>query len=469
MTSTPNKGYPLQVTATNVGTWGTVANSTFSTIDNNLGGTLALSVAGSSDVLLTASQAQNLIYNLTGALTGNIDVAFPQQGGFYFVNNQTSGAFTLTLKATGCTGSVPVPQGTQVVTYVDATGLVIGVTGTQYNFVAGAVGGTANALTVAQTFPVNFSLNNGTFITFTPSNNNTGSATLNVGGTGAVTIQKLGAVGLINLESGDLFDGVPVIAQYNGSVWIALNVVFAAVPAVQTSDFGLSFAQWFQLQVCTAALTITVTQTTNLTYYFTCSIMAVGGGVVITPNAADVITVGGTVLAAGASYTLPQGSFADFSTDANGNIYLKVSYPFLPGQIPGTSTNDNASAGNVGQFITGSAGGVSLTNSTPANITSISLTAGDWDVWGIFSGAATGNITTWLGSVSSTSGTAGGLGTLGTALLETPASSGTQSVIPTGTARFSLSTTTTIYLVGQCNFSTGTCTGAGTIGARRVR
>ena len=57
MTNTPNKGYTNQATATNSGTWGVVLNSNFTTIDNNLGGTLTLSVAGNTNVTLTAAQS----------------------------------------------------------------------------------------------------------------------------------------------------------------------------------------------------------------------------------------------------------------------------------------------------------------------------------------------------------------------------------------------------------------------------
>jgi len=56
-----------------------------------------------------------------------------------------------------------------------------------------------------------------------------------------------------------------------------------------------------------------------------------------------------------------------------------------PGQLPGTTTNDNASAGNVGQYITSSVAspGTSVgTTGSTVNITSILLTAGDWDVHG---------------------------------------------------------------------------------------
>lgn len=80
------------------------------------------------------------------------------------------------------------------------------------------------------------------------------------------------------------------------------------------------------------------------------------------------------------------------------------------GQRTGTATSDNADAGNVGEYVSslmaaGSA--VALTTATPASMTSISLTAGDWDVDAVFD--FTGNITTTVnylaGSISLTNAT----------------------------------------------------------------
>jgi hypothetical protein len=120
MTNTTNKGYNLQVTGSNVGTWGTVLNSILSTIDTNIGSTLALSVAGNSNVTLSSSQAGYLIHNLTGALTGNIQYIFPS-GGFYQVKNNTSGSYTLTVNVTGGSGGVTIPQGSSAIVFVDTT------------------------------------------------------------------------------------------------------------------------------------------------------------------------------------------------------------------------------------------------------------------------------------------------------------------------------------------------------------
>lgn len=138
----------------------------------------------------------------------------------------------------------------------------------------------------------------------------------------------------------------------------------------------------------------------------------------------------------------------------------------------GTATNDNAVAGNVGEFSTAqlvSGSAVSLTTATPTNITSLSLTAGDWQCWGVVDYVATGATTTAFKSgLSSTSATFGGQDTFQNMPLIATALSDTfgHSVAP---VRFSLSATTTVYLIGQATFSVGTGAGYGTLNCRRAR
>lgn len=96
-TYTPNKGYDKQGTGDNPGAWGPPLNANFDIVDSNLGGTLSL-VLSSSNVTLSASQAQNFFYELTGTLSANIIITFPAVGGLYVVSNLTSGAFTVTVK-----------------------------------------------------------------------------------------------------------------------------------------------------------------------------------------------------------------------------------------------------------------------------------------------------------------------------------------------------------------------------------
>ena len=148
------------------------------------------------------------------------------------------------------------------------------------------------------------------------------------------------------------------------------------------------------------------------------------------------------------------------------------------GQIPGTATNDAASAGNIGEYVSstlliGSA--VSLSNGTAADVTSISLTAGDWDVWGsvFFSPQTTTSITQFFGWTSATSATQPTFPNNG-AVFVTSYAAGTvfgtsNNSFNIGMQRITLSSTTTIYLSAKAAFSVSSLNAYGFIGARRVR
>lgn len=143
-------------------------------------------------------------------------------------------------------------------------------------------------------------------------------------------------------------------------------------------------------------------------------------------------------------------------------------------QLPGTATNDAANAGNIGEFISSTVlvgSQVALTTATQTNITTISLTAGDWDVFGnIVYNAAAGTVATqFVSGINTTSATlptapAGGYNTMAASFTAASVAAFTLS-----TSRLSLSGTTTVYLVGFAAFSVSTMGGYGFIGARRVR
>jgi hypothetical protein len=85
-------------------------------------GRLSLSVAGAANVTLTADQSANSILNFTGVLTGSIDIIVPVGPKQYVVSNNTTGAFTITVKTAG-TGVI-VPQGESRVVVADGTNVV---------------------------------------------------------------------------------------------------------------------------------------------------------------------------------------------------------------------------------------------------------------------------------------------------------------------------------------------------------
>lgn len=141
------------------------------------------------------------------------------------------------------------------------------------------------------------------------------------------------------------------------------------------------------------------------------------------------------------------------------------------GGIVGTTTNDNTAAGKVGEYVSSAvlfASAVAFTSTTVRDITSISLTAGDWDVTGSifynFSLTAQGYYG-WASSTSATqpdSSLISGITNVNSTIIDNAGQ-------PILTRRFSLAGTTTIYLSGVSTFSAGTGTGCGYIAARRVR
>lgn len=137
--------------------------------------------------------------------------------------------------------------------------------------------------------------------------------------------------------------------------------------------------------------------------------------------------------------------------------------------IVGTTTNNNANAGSVGEYSTNTTSGTSLTSGTTANATTISLTAGDWDVSGeVTYSAAAGCIpTAFQQSISTTSATGGGSGTQ--TLSSNTYSTASTNVMATPRVRISIAATTTVYLTANALFSGGTMSAAGFIRARRVR
>ena len=147
---------------------------------------------------------------------------------------------------------------------------------------------------------------------------------------------------------------------------------------------------------------------------------------------------------------------------AYGYNFLFTAYPISgikgpPGDLP------SGSGDVVSSVVTA---GVSCPNITPTNIASISLVAGDWDVYAdcYVVTPAGGAIYVSINSVSASTVTAPALAVSGSLL---PIGAGnTYSVVPRA-CRASVSVTTTYYLVVQAN--AGNSTGTGTIWARRAK
>jgi hypothetical protein len=158
------------------------------------------------------------------------------------------------------------------------------------------------------------------------------------------------------------------------------------------------------------------------------------------------------------------------------NVAFTTNATASVGQLPGETSTGSASAGNVGEYIESvitSGSAVSLVSGTPKTITSISLTAGDWEVDTVaqFFPANTTQFTQLAVSLSLVTNTndvtPGRFFQVPQNSITSTGASSYSCALPN--YRFSLSSTTSIFMVSTSTFSVSTMTGFGIIRARRAR
>lgn len=133
--------------------------------------------------------------------------------------------------------------------------------------------------------------------------------------------------------------------------------------------------------------------------------------------------------------------------------------------IVGTTTNDSAQAGSVGETITATGSGVAQTTTVLTNVTSVPLTAGDWDVTCSWTGSASSGTTSLNFGLTTTSGAQA---PIGQRILLGGISTTAGVEMPCPSFPLKLASSATLYLTSAPAFA-GTMTVGGTIWARRRR
>ena len=82
-----------------------------------------INVAGTGNYTLSGFELNRIAYDLIGVLTGNRSVIVPATVQQYWINNTTTGSFTLTVKTASGTGVI-VPQGGAAILYCDGTNVI---------------------------------------------------------------------------------------------------------------------------------------------------------------------------------------------------------------------------------------------------------------------------------------------------------------------------------------------------------
>jgi hypothetical protein len=186
------------------------------------------------------------------------------------------------------------------------------------------------------------------------------------------------------------------------------------------------------------------------------------------PLAAQTVVPGGGGSPSGAAGGNLSGTYPD-------PTIASVPSAALPaGQYPGTSTDDDATAGNIGEIVEGdmAPGTGSLTTGTAAQLFGVSLSAGDWLVYAncYFTTTSTTTVTDeqcGANTANAIDATAGNFGEFKANALVVGA--GTNVVSPGVPRRYSLSTTTTVRLIASSTFGASTMKIGGKIIAVRIR
>ena len=101
-----------------------------------------INIPGTGTYTLTGSELNRISYRFTGALTGNRTVVVPATVQQYWVDNQTTGAYTLTIAPSGGGTGFVIAQGSRAILYCDGTDVLNATTAGLSTPISIAQGGT---------------------------------------------------------------------------------------------------------------------------------------------------------------------------------------------------------------------------------------------------------------------------------------------------------------------------------------
>jgi hypothetical protein len=128
-TYSSNLGIQLIGTGEQSGTWGTTTNTNLGTlIEQAISGYVTQAITDGADTVITIPDgatgvARNMYIEMTGALTAARNLIVPTNKKLYFVYNNTTGGYAVTVKVSGQTG-VSVPNGVKMILVSNGTDVV---------------------------------------------------------------------------------------------------------------------------------------------------------------------------------------------------------------------------------------------------------------------------------------------------------------------------------------------------------
>lgn len=155
-TYSTNLGIELIGTGELDGSWGTATNTNLGTlIEQAISGYATQAITDGADTVITIPNgatgvARNMIIECTGTLSAARNLIVPAKRKLYFIYNNTTGGYAVTVKVSGLTG-VSVPNGAKVVLVCNGTDIVVA-TNYEVSLTLGTPLGVSSGGTGAATF-----------------------------------------------------------------------------------------------------------------------------------------------------------------------------------------------------------------------------------------------------------------------------------------------------------------------------
>lgn len=305
---------------------------------------VTISLAGiSGNFTLNGAQLNRISYKFTGALAGNTVVIVPASIQQYWVDNETTGAFTLTISAGGSGATFVVPQATRVILYCDGLNIVNAITSGGIQFADGTAA--APSITFASDTTMGFYKAGADVLGFSTSSTQRG--VINASGQWVINAPSSGQALALTGAANSYTLGIIGSSTTGQSLGILLNA------GTNTSDFALV------LQNRAASANYLTVRGDGLIQMggaagTALQVSSAGNVTILAPSSGTPLTVNGT--AGGSGYAYFNATVANpitldvqnFSTAAAASSYIRVlnSTDYIALGIGSTS-------GSYGPFFTG--------------------------------------------------------------------------------------------------------------------
>ena len=246
-----NLGLTLITTGDEAGQWGNTTNTNLGTyLEQAITGYQTQAITDGADTVITipdgsSGTARNMYLELTGALTAVRNLIVPAKRKLYFIYNNTTGGFAVTVKVSGLTG-VSVPNGAKVLLVCNGTDIVSAMTYLTTLTVGGATTLSSNVTISGGT---SITPSSGTALTLSPPSgqlailvNDTaagGIRCVNSGNTSGFDVGLLGGTSVADayLYNRNIASGSLILGTKNSS---RVNISLAGNVVIGTPDSGVA-------------------------------------------------------------------------------------------------------------------------------------------------------------------------------------------------------------------------------------